>query len=271
MSPANEKLNREELFRAHGRLIDKLAGSYITAEDVGTTTTDMEWVHSETGHVAGLKDRSGDPSAFTARGVLRGMEASAKHYWGSEDLNGRTVILQGCGNVAYCLAKALWEAGAELFACDIDSTRAQRVVEDFGATSVSVDDCYDKAADFFAPCALGAILNDTSVPKLKAQIVCGCANNQLANDLQASKLHDLRILYAPDYVVNAGGVINGCTEILGWTPNTALERLDAIRERLAVILQASQKEETSPVEIANRLVYETLDKGFCQLQACTGS
>src|SRR5438105_2048985 len=98
MSPANEKLNREELFRAHGRLIDKLAGSYITAEDVGTTTTDMEWVHSETGHVAGLKDRSGDPSAFTARGVLRGMEASAKHYWGSEDLNGRTVILQGCGN-----------------------------------------------------------------------------------------------------------------------------------------------------------------------------
>src|SRR5262245_7621039 len=156
----NKTSNRELLFRAHGRFVESLGGRYITAEDVGTSTADMDFVHMETDYVSGLAGRSGDPSPVTAHGVFRAIQASAKHRWGSDDISNRTVSLQGAGHVGYYLAKELHEAGAKLFVTDIDADRVKRVATEFGARPVAPDEIYGVAADIFAPCALGAIIND---------------------------------------------------------------------------------------------------------------
>ncbi|HKP35635.1 MAG TPA: Glu/Leu/Phe/Val dehydrogenase dimerization domain-containing protein, partial [Pyrinomonadaceae bacterium] len=172
-------VDREAIFRAHGRFVDTFGGSYITAEDVGTNPHDMEVVLQETKHVAGLMGRSGDPSPVTARGVFRALQASAQHCWGADTLSGRTVALQGCGNVGYYLASNLHKAGARLRATDVDTAKVERVVKEFGATRVEPDDIYGCDADVFAPCALGGIINDSTIPQLKVKIVAGGANNQL--------------------------------------------------------------------------------------------
>src|SRR5438128_7720374 len=156
----NKTTSRELLFRAHGRFVESLGGRYITAEDVGTSTADMDFVHMETDYVTGLAGRSGDPSPVTAHGVFRAIEASAKERWGSDDLSTKTVAVQGCGHVGYYLAKELHEAGAKLIVTDIDPERVKRVTNEFAATPVDTDQIYSVAADVFAPCALVAILND---------------------------------------------------------------------------------------------------------------
>src|SRR5436190_2343071 len=156
----NKTADREMIFRAHGRFVESLGGRYITAEDVGTSTADMDFVHMETEYVSGLAGRSGDPSPVTAHGVFRSIQASAKERWGSDDLSGRTITIQGCGHVGYYLAKELHEAGAKLIVTDIDAERVKRVVSEFGARAVGTDEIYSIAADVFAPCALGAIIND---------------------------------------------------------------------------------------------------------------
>src|SRR5687767_12228558 len=155
----NKTKQREMLFRAHGRFVESLGGRYVTAEDVGTSTADMDFVHMETDYVSGLAGRSGDPSPVTAHGVFRSIQASAKERWGSDDLAGRTITVQGCGHVGYYLAKELHEAGAKLVVTDIDGDRIKRVVTEFGARAVGVDEIYSVPADVFAPCALGAIIN----------------------------------------------------------------------------------------------------------------
>src|SRR5687767_2881228 len=171
----NRTSRREMLFRAHGRFVDSLGGRYITAEDVGTSPADMDFVYMETDHVAGLQGRSGDPSPVTARGVFRAVQASAKQRWGSDDLAGRHVAVQGLGHVGYYLCGELTRAGARLTVTDIDAERVRRAVDEFRATAVAPDEIYAIDADVFAPCALGGIINDKTLPQLRVPVVSGGA------------------------------------------------------------------------------------------------
>ncbi|HUF27378.1 MAG TPA: Glu/Leu/Phe/Val dehydrogenase, partial [Gemmatimonadaceae bacterium] len=207
---------RELLFRAHGRFVDSLKGRYITAEDVGTSVEDMDYVHMETEHVAGLPGRSGDPSPVTAYGAYRGMKATAKAKYGSDDLGGLTVAVQGVGHVGYYLCQYLAEEGAKLIVTDIDEERVRRVVKELGAKAVGKDEIYAVEAQIFAPCALGAVVNDGTLKKFRFEIIAGAANNQLAEERHGVALAERNILYAPDYVINAGGVINVYGELNGW-------------------------------------------------------
>jgi leucine dehydrogenase len=229
----NRAPNREMIFRAHGRFVESLGGRYVTAEDVGTSTSDMDFVHMETEYVAGLANKSGDPSPVTAHGVFRAIEASAKYKWGSPALAGKTVTVQGLGNVGTYLARELHAAGARLIVTDIRPERVKRVVEETGARAVDGDEIYSTKADIFAPCALGAIINDQTIPKLKVDIVCGGANNQLHEpDKHGEALEKRGILYAPDFVANAGGVINVYSELAGWSRERALRKADEIFETI---------------------------------------
>jgi leucine dehydrogenase len=252
-------LDREKIFRAHGRLVETCAGKYITAEDVGTSPADMEFILKETQHVAGLQGKSGDPSPHTARGVFRAMQAAAKLQWGSDSLHGKTVAIQGCGHVGYRLASELHRAGAKLIVADMDPGRVERVVREFGATAVAPEKIYSAAADIFAPCALGGILNDQTIPLLTAKLVVGAANNQLLEPAHGDLLQQRGILYAPDYAANAGGVINGtCIEMLGWDAEQAGKKVDAIYDTLLKIFETASREKLATSRAADRLVEERL-------------
>ena len=250
--------DRERLFRAHGRFVERLGGRYITAEDVGTSPADMEHVLLETEHVGGLIDRSGDPSPATARGVFRAVQASARHRWGADDLAGRTVALQGCGHVGYHLARELTEAGASLVVADVSAERAGRVAEEFGARVVEPREIYDVEADVFAPCALGGVVNDETLPRLRVQVVAGAANNQLLEARHGDELAARGILYAPDYVCNSGGVINGCRELLGWEPERSRQKIEEIYDTLLAIFQRAEGEGVSTARSADRLAERRL-------------
>ena len=250
----NKRKDRERLFRAHGRLVESLGGSYITAEDVGTSTADMNFVLMETKHVGGIQGQSGDPSPITARGVFRAIQASAKHRWGTEDLQGKTVALQGCGHVGHYLAEWLHKHGAKLIVSDVDEERVRKTVADFGAQAVPSEAIYSVEADIFSPCALGAILNDTTIQQLKVEIVAGAANNQLQDTRHADALKARNILYAPDYAANAGGVIWGlCIERMGWTREATLKKVDDIAQTISSIFGTAEKDRMTPSAAADRL------------------
>lgn len=255
----NNKISyREALLRAHGRFVNTLAGRYITAEDVGTSPADMEIVRLETRHVAGLLGGSGDPSPFTARGVFRAIQASSRFLWNRDDLSGVTVAIQGCGHVGYHLAKLLHEAGAKLIVTDVDATRVSRVVNAFAAETVQPSEIFSVRADVFSPCALGGVLNDETIPELKVQIVAGAANNQLLEERHGAMLRERKILYAPDYVANAGGVLNGCTELLGWQPDYALRKVDDIYNTTLRIFESAKAPGLTTNNAADRLAEERL-------------
>lgn len=249
----NKTPHREMLFRAHGRFVESLGGRYVTAEDVGTSTADMDFVHMETEYVAGLTDRSGDPSPVTARGVFRAIQASAKWRWGSENLSNRTIAIQGCGHVGYYLAQELHTAGAKLIVTDIDAERVQKVVRDFGASAVKSEEIYCAKADIFAPCALGGIINDETIPQLRCEIVAGAANNQLLEDRHGDQLEERDILYAPDYVANAGGVINVYSEIAGWDAVRSLRKADEIYETVLSVFEIAKQDRIPSYFAADRL------------------
>ena len=253
--------SREDIFRAHGRFVETFGGSYITAEDVGTNPHDMAVVREETEHVAGLMGRSGDPSPFTARGVCRALAASAKHRWGSDSLSGKTVALQGCGNVGYYVASNLHKAGARMIVTDVDSAKVDRVVKEFSATAVEPEEIYGSEADVFAPCALGGIINDATIPQLKVAIVAGGANNQLSEPRHGDELMRLGILYAPDYAANAGGIINGCRELLGWDPEQSTAKVDEIYDTLLDIFRTADAEGIPTYKAADRLAEKRLREG----------
>ncbi|MES2521059.1 MAG: Glu/Leu/Phe/Val dehydrogenase dimerization domain-containing protein [Gemmatimonadota bacterium] len=236
----NKTTNREMIFRAHGRFCDSLGGRYVTAEDVGTTVEDMDFVHMETKYVAGIGSRSGDPSSVTAHGVFRAIEASAFQKWGDDGLAGKTVAIQGCGHVGYHLAMELHSAGATLIITDIDAARIQRVVDATGAKVVGLTEIYGVQADIFAPCALGGIINDDTIPQLKVEIVSGAANNQLLESRHGDELERRGILYAPDYVANAGGVINVYSELTGWSRERALRKADEIYETVLSVFRIAK-------------------------------
>ncbi|HZD94983.1 MAG TPA: Glu/Leu/Phe/Val dehydrogenase [Candidatus Sulfotelmatobacter sp.] len=252
--------DRERIFSAHGRLVNSFAGKYVTAEDVGTSPADMEYILKETSHVAGLQGRSGDPSPHTARGVFRAMQAAARFRWGSDDLKVKTVAIQGCGHVGSFLAGELVRVGAKVIATDVDFAKINRVVEDYRATAVGAEEIYSVPADVFAPCALGGILNDQTIPKLKAELVVGGANNQLLEPRHGEMLEQRGILYAPDYAANGGGVINGCCrEMLGWDVPRTLAKTDAIYDTLLTIFAIAQREKIPTYQAADRLAEERLN------------
>ncbi len=239
----NRVTNREMILRAHGRYDESLGGRYVTAEDVGTTTADMDFVHMETEYVAGLANKSGDPSPVTAHGVFRAIEASAKQKWGSALLKGKTITVQGLGNVGTYLCRELHAAGAKLIVSDIRPERVKQAVAEFGATAVEGDAIYSAKADIFAPCALGAILNDDTIPMLKVEVVCGGANNQLLEPAKHGEALEKRgILYAPDFVANAGGVINVYSELAGWTRERALRKADEIYDTILGVYQIARED-----------------------------
>jgi leucine dehydrogenase len=249
--------DREHLFRAHGRMVNSLSGKYFTAEDVGTSPADMEFILKESEYVAGLQGRSGDPSPHTARGVFRAMQAAAMHKWGSDDLAGKTVAIQGCGHVGYFLAGELAHVGARLTVADVDLAKVGRVVDDHRAMAVGAQEIYATAADIFAPCALGGVLNDQTIPQLKATLVVGAANNQLLEPRHGDLLQQRGVLYAPDYAANAGGVINGCCrEMLGWDVPKTLAKTDAIYDTVLTIFALSEREKIPTYQAADRLAEE---------------
>ncbi|HJU75242.1 MAG TPA: Glu/Leu/Phe/Val dehydrogenase [Gemmatimonadaceae bacterium] len=254
----NRTPNREMLFRAHGRFVDSLGGRYVTAEDVGTSTADMDFVHMETDFVAGLANRSGDPSPVTARGVFRAIQACARHRWGSEALHGKIVAVQGAGNVGYYLCQELHAAGARTLVTDIDPARVKRCVAEFGSAAVEPEAIYDTDAHIFAPSALGGILNDETIPRLRVEIVCGAANNQLLEERHGDELQRRGILYAPDFVANAGGVINVYSEIAGWTRERALRKADEIYHTTLGMFQIARDHGVPAFEAAERLAEQRI-------------
>ena len=254
----NQTTNREALFRAHGRFIETLKGRYITAEDVGTSPQDMDFVRMETKHVAGLLSGAGDPSPFTARGVFRAIQASAKYRWNTDDLSGVTIAVQGCGNVGYHLAKLLYAAGAKLVVADVNEKSVSRVASELDVATVHPQEIFGVRADVFAPCALGGILNDQTIPQLKAQIVAGAANNQLLEERHGEMLQERNILYAPDYAANVGGVFNGCSDLLGWKTDLVLRKIDEIYDTILTIFDTAKAQGITPHQAADRLVEERL-------------
>ena len=250
----NRTQNRELIFRAHGRFVESLGGRYVTAEDVGTGTGDMDYVHMETEYVAGLANRSGDPSPVTAHGVFRSIEASAQYRWGSKSLAGKTILVQGLGNVGTYLCKELHVAGAKLIVADIRKEKVDHIVKEYGAKAVSDADIYSQQADLFAPCALGAIINDDTIPQLKVEIVCGGANNVLLEPKKHGEALEKRnILYAPDFVANAGGVINVYSELAGWTRERALRKADEIFDTLLGVFEIAKEKGIASYEAAEEL------------------
>lgn len=257
----NRIKDREKLLRAHGRFVDRLGGRYITAEDVGTSPADMELIALETSYVGGLPGRGGDPSPWTGLGAFRAMQASAMRRWGSDDLGGKRVSIQGCGNVGYHLAKELHAAGASLIVSDVDEVKLKIAVEEFDAQIVSPDEIYLVEADVFSPCALGAILNDQTIPMLKAEIVCGAANNQLLEERHGDLLEARGILYAPDYVVNAGGVLSGGALMFGWQPDKVRTEVLAIYDTILSIFEIARVEGIPTYRAADRLAERRLLEG----------
>ncbi|AJK87287.1 MULTISPECIES: Leu/Phe/Val dehydrogenase [Lysinibacillus] len=255
------KDKNEEMFRALGRFIQGLNGRYITAEDVGTTVTDMDLIHEETDYVTGISPAfgsSGNPSPVTAYGVYRGMKAAAKEAFGSESLEGLKISVQGLGNVAYKLCEYLHNEGAKLVVTDINQAAIDRVVNDFDAIAVAPDEIYAQDVDIFSPCALGAILNDETIPQLKAKVIAGSANNQLKDSRHGDYLHELGIIYAPDYVINAGGVINVADELYGYNRERALKRVDGIYDSIEKIFAISKRDGIPTYVAANRLAEERI-------------
>lgn len=256
-----KKLKSEALFRVFGRFVDSLGGRYLTAEDVNINTSDMDHVAAETRFVTGLNraGSSGDPSPVTALGVFHGIRAAVKHQLRQDDLKGVRVAVQGAGAVGSYLCGYLHEAGAKLLVADLEASRVQALVSKFGAQAVSTEQVHAADADVFAPCALGAILNDETIPRLKAKIVAGGANNQLLDEgRHGAMLRERGILYAPDYVINAGGVINIYQELRGYDAEAARRQASGIYQTLLTVFATAASDGISTHQASDRLAEKRL-------------
>jgi leucine dehydrogenase len=251
---------REMIFRAHGRFVESLGGRYYTAEDVGTSVEDMDYVMMETQYVTGVAGGSGDPSPVTAFGTYRGIKACAKEKYGSDSLSGMTVAVQGTGHVGYYLCQFLAEEDAKLIVTDIDEQRVDRVVEEFGAVPVSPEQIYSVEAQVFAPCALGAVVNDDSIPQFRFEIIAGAANNQLAQERHGDLLHKRGILYAPDYVINAGGLINVYGELNDWSMDQAKRKAGEIYDTLSQVFALAKENGIPTYEAADRVAERRIEQ-----------
>ena len=247
----------DALFRAMGRFVASLGGRYTVAEDVGISVPDVDLMGEETEFVAGAtKGGAGDPSPATAYGVYMGIKAAAKHRLGSEDLKGLRIAVQGVGHVGYYLCRYLSGEGAELVVTDIARDSLDRVAGEFDAKVVAPQAIYGAEADVFAPCALGAVINDETLPLLKAKVVAGSANNQLAEARHGEALRQRGILYAPDYVINAGGIVNISHEGPGYDEAKAFAHVARIHDTLLEIFRRAEKKQRATSEAADRLAEE---------------
>lgn len=258
-----KKDKSEELFRALGRFIQGLNGRYITAEDVGTSVEDMDIIHEETRFVTGVSPAfgsSGNPSPVTAYGVYRGMKAAAKEAFGDDSLKDKVVAIQGVGHVAYSLCKHLHEEGAKLIVTDINKENVDRAVQEFGAEAVHPDEIYDVECDIFSPCALGAVINDETIDRLKCKVVAGSANNQLKDERHGNMLEEKGIVYAPDYVINAGGVINVADELLGYNRERAMKKVEGIYDNILKVFEIAKRDGIPSYLAADRMAEERIEK-----------
>jgi leucine dehydrogenase len=259
----SKKVKSEALLRAFGRYVESLGGLYITAEDVGTDMEDMEVIQHETRWVTGvspLLGGGGDPSPVTAFGVLQGMKAAVHRQFGDDSLQGRAVAIQGLGSVGYYLAKFLSDEGAKIFGADIDAEATARANQELGVEIVPTGEILEVKCDVLAPCALGAILNDKTIPKLRCKIVAGGANNQLAEERHGQDLHDLGILYAPDFVGNAGGLINVYNELVGYNRETAMRLARGIYANMLRVFDISLTQAIPTHVAAERLAEERISQ-----------
>jgi leucine dehydrogenase len=260
----------EALFRAYGRFIESLNGRYITAEDVNVTVGDIEHIYTETNYVCGVDmahGGSGNPAPYTALGVFRGMEACATKTWGSRSLQGKIVAVQGVGAVGFELSKLIHTHGGKITFTDINEKNIDRMKEEFPeAKFVSSDEIFDVACDIYAPCALGASINDNTIGRIKSKIVCGAANNQLAEDRHGQELKDKGILYAPDYLINAGGLMNVSIEFEGWSDTKSRRMIDTIYDTTLEIFKISD-EQNIPVNKASDVLAEKRIKSMSAIQS----
>lgn len=257
------KIKNEALFRAYGRFVDTLGGRYITAEDVGINEKDMEWINMETKYVTGLPKEtggSGNPSPVTAHGVYMGIKASAKKAYGSDSLEGKKVAVQGAGSVGSHLAQNLANEGANVYICDIYDDAVKKIAKETGAEVVDTDAIYSLDVDIFAPCALGGVINEETVSQLKCDIIAGSANNVLEDEEAGGQiLVDKGILYAPDYVINAGGLINVASELEGYNEKRALNKATRIYDSILDIYHHAEENDTTTLTAANRLAEQRIN------------
>lgn len=250
----------EALFRAFGKFIDTLNGRYITAEDVGIDVNDMEFIFQETNNVVGVHQvhgGSGDPSPFTAYGTVQGIRAALQHRFGDEDVGKYSFAVQGAGHVGFQLVSLLRQEGAKVFVTDIDQESIDACVA-LGAEAVGTDEIYDVEADVFSPCALGAVINENTLPRLKCQIVAGAANNQLATEESGDELERRGILYAPDYAVNAGGLMNVSIEFEGYNKERAYRMTRTIYYNLGRIFQIAKRDSIPTWKASDRMAEERI-------------
>ncbi|MFH1804067.1 MAG: Glu/Leu/Phe/Val dehydrogenase dimerization domain-containing protein [Pseudomonadota bacterium] len=250
-----------ELFRAMGRAVEQIGGRYIVAEDVGTNPEDMHNIARQTSHVGGINDgsdptRTGDPSPFTAYGVFIGLKEAVRFKNGHDDLGGLRVAVQGLGNVGYHLCRLLHDEGARLVVADLNANTVDRAVRELGATAVSVDDILSVDADILAPCALGGVINDRSIKTLRARIIAGAANNQLESDRQGQMLLERGILYAPDYVINAGGVVEVYYGREGKPVSDTNKHIEGIADITREIFERAAAENLPTGFVADRIAEE---------------
>ncbi|MGG6462667.1 Glu/Leu/Phe/Val dehydrogenase dimerization domain-containing protein [Solilutibacter silvestris] len=258
--PAKDK--SEALFRAFGQFVESLGGRYITAEDVGIDVNDMEFVFRETEYVTGVHQvhgGSGDPSPFTAYGTLQGLMATLHKKFGDEEVGKHSYAVQGLGHVGMEFVKLLKERGAKIFVTDINKQLVDKAVSEYGAEAVGLDEIYDVNADVYSPCALGGTVNEKTLPRLKAKIICGAANNQLATNEIGDELQRRGILYAPDYAVNAGGVMNVSLEIDGYNRERAMRMMRTIYHNLGRIYEISERDGIPTYQAADRLAEERIN------------
>ena len=257
--PSKDK--SEALFRAFGQFVDSLGGRYITAEDVGIDVSDMEYVYRETQFVTGVHQvhgGSGDPSPFTAYGTLQGLMATLNRKFGDEEVGKYSYAVQGLGHVGMEFAKLLKERGAKIFVTDINKARVDQGVAELGVEAVGLDEIYDVDADVYSPCALGGTVNEKTLPRLKAKVICGAANNQLANNAIGDEVTRRGILYAPDYAVNAGGVMNISLEIDGYNRERAMRMMRTIYHNLGRIFEIADRDGIPTYQAADRLAEERI-------------
>ncbi len=248
-----KRLKSRDFFHAYGEVIESLGGEYYTAEDVNTNTTDIAQVHEVTNYVMGTPEKSGDPSPFTARGVYQGMKAGATVAFGTADLSGKTVALMGLGSVGYRLAELAHADGASLKVFDINTAAMDKAVKELGATVVGPEAILATECDIFAPCALGAILNRDNVKNLRCKVVCGAANNVLVDAAAGDALAQLGILYCPDYIVNAGGIINCGAEVIEpvYDVDSVNRKVDQIYQTTLNIIQLAKDKGISTAAAAD--------------------
>lgn len=253
----------EEMFRAFGRFVDSLGGRYITAEDVGIDVQDMEWVNSETKYVTGIPKSlggSGDPSPVTAFGVYMGIKACCKKAYGNDSVEGKSIAVQGAGHVSTYLCRLLAEEGAELKVCDIYEDKVKELAEEVNAEIVDPDSIYSLDVDIFSPCALGGVINDDTIDHFDCDIIAGGANNVLdEEEKHGQMLLDRGILYAPDYVINAGGLINVASELEGYNPDRAHDKASRIYDTILDILEYSEENNTPTFVASNILAEERIN------------